>query len=137
MSLAQWLRSLVHEDTIQAQIIMCTESMHVFMYVHVLHWGLFLPKQPTTKVRWLTSQLSSHKIVAGIRAVASPIQRGLSLDEHSSNYPAILEQLWCPIYLANHWSLELPCRALVCSDCTIQWFMAYVKLRLLSSRWKT
>ena len=35
----------------------------------------------------------------GICAVAPPIQMGFSLDEHSSNHPVILEQLWCPIYL--------------------------------------
>ena len=45
------------------------------------------------------ANLNPHKIVAGIRAVAPPIQMGFSLDEHSSNHPVILEQLWCPICL--------------------------------------
>ena len=80
------------------KIIMCTESMHVYMYVHVsLHWS-FLTKATTTKVRWSTSQ---HKIVDGIRAVAPLIQMGFSLDEHSSNYPAILEQLLCLICICQ------------------------------------
>ena len=92
---------------------MCTELMHVYMYVHVsLHWS-FLNKTTNHKGQVVNQP---HKIVAGICAVAPPI--------HSSNYPVILEQLWCSICLANHWSLELPCKALVCTDCTTQWFMA-------------
>ena len=95
------------------KIIMCTELMHV---IHVcIHVSLHLPKQPTTKVSKLKST------VAGIRAVASPIQMGFSLDEHSSNHPVILEQLWCPIcqmiepttgawsYHVGHWyALTVP-----------------------------
>ena len=48
------------------------------------------------------------------------------LDDHllaSSNNPAILEQLQCPICLRIlHQPLELPCRALVCTACMVQWF---------------
>eukprot|EP00731_Ephydatia_muelleri_P035782 Em0160g3a len=41
---------------------------------------------------------------------------GFSLDEHSSNHPVILEQLWCPICLmivSQPLELGAPCRALV------------------------
>eukprot|EP00731_Ephydatia_muelleri_P019394 Em0012g219a len=44
----------------------------------------------------------------------------------SSNNPAILEQLLCPIYLRIlHQPLELPCRALVCTACMVEWFKVF------------
>ncbi|KAL5515436.1 hypothetical protein EMCRGX_G000600 [Ephydatia muelleri] len=65
---------------------------------------------------------SPQKIIAGIRAIAPPTE---SLqDDHllgSSNNPAILEQLQCPICLKIlHQPLELPCRALVCTACLVE-----------------
>ena len=70
---------------------------------------------------------SPQKIIAGIRAIAPPTE---SLqDDHllgSSNNPAILEQLQCPICLKIlHQPLELPCRALVCTACLIEWFKVF------------
>eukprot|EP00731_Ephydatia_muelleri_P002959 Em0001g2959a len=50
-------------------------------------------------------------------------------DDHllgSSNNPAILEQLQCPICLKIlHQPLELPCRALVCTACLVEWFKVF------------
>ncbi|KAL5517069.1 hypothetical protein EMCRGX_G002537 [Ephydatia muelleri] len=70
---------------------------------------------------------SPQKIIAGIRAIAPPTE---SLqDDHllgSSNNPAILEQLQCPICLKIvHQPLELPCRALVCTACLVEWFKVF------------
>ena len=53
----------------------------------MFYTGLFLPKQPTTKVRGQPANLNPHKIVAGIRAVDPPIQIGFSLDDQSSSNP--------------------------------------------------
>ena len=42
------------------------------------------------------------------------------------NNPAILDQLQCPICLMILCQpLELPCRALVCTTCTVKWFMKF------------
>ena len=69
---------------------MCTESMHIYMYVHVsLHWSFLTNRRPGGRPANLS-------LVAGIRTVAIHMA-GLSLT--SSNYPAILEQLQCPICL--------------------------------------
>ena len=82
------------------KIIMCTKLMHVYMYVFMyVYTGLFLPKQPTTKVRWSTSKLKSTQNCCWHSCSCPPIQMGFSLDERSSNHPVILEQPWCPICL--------------------------------------
>ena len=57
-------------------------------------------------------------------AIAPPPGYGI-LDDHllaSSNNPAILEQLQCPICLRIlHQPMELPCRAL----CMVEWFKVF------------
>ena len=66
---------------------------------------------------------------AGIHAIAPPIES--LLDDHllaSSNNPAILEQLQCPIHVCLrilHQPLELPCTALVCTACMVEWFKVF------------
>ena len=65
------------------------------------------------------ANLNPHKIVAGICAVAPPIQMGFSLDEHSSNHPGAAVVSHMPIdrepttgawsYHVGHWyGLNVP-----------------------------
>ena len=71
---------------------------------------------------------SPAQIIAAIRGIAPPMQTDFSVQDHilaSTNNPDILDQLRCPLCLTIvHQPLELPCRALVCTNCIVHWFMA-------------
>ena len=70
---------------------------------------------------------SPHKIVSKIRKIAPPMLYSLYHQSLSNtNNPAIIEQLQCPICLnILCQSLELSCRALVCTDCLVHWSMLF------------
>ena len=73
---------------------------------------------------------SPAQIIAAICGIAPPMQTCFSVQDHmlaSTNNPDILDQLRCPLCLTIvHQPLELPlpCRALVCTNCIVHWFMA-------------
>ena len=99
---------------------------HLFLnYIQICH-----PKPPRAKTSPSCGPLakqSPQKIIADIRAIAPPTE--CLLDDHllaSSNNPAILEQLQCPICLTIlHQPLELPCRVPVCTACMVEWFKVF------------
>ena len=66
--------------------------MHVYMYMYTCKFTLVFSYQNNEpqKSGGQPANLNPHKIVAGSRAVAPPIQMGFSLD---------VEQLWRPICL--------------------------------------
>eukprot|EP00731_Ephydatia_muelleri_P016632 Em0009g1056a len=90
-----------------------------------------MSSKTTTKVTSQADQpiiVSRAKNIAAICGIASPMQTGFSVQGHilaSSNNPDILDQLRCPLCLViKNRPLELPCRALVCTDCMVRWLMA-------------
>ena len=100
-------------------------SLLFLNYIQICH-----PKPLRDKTAQPCGRPATHspqKIIAGIRAIAPPSES--LLDSHvlsSSNNPAILEQLQCPICLKIlHQPLELPCRALVCTACMVEWFKVF------------
>eukprot|EP00731_Ephydatia_muelleri_P021939 Em0014g530a len=89
------------------------------------------PKPPLHKISPTAGRPAHNspaQIIAAISGIAPPMQTGLSVQDHifaSTNNPDILDQLRCPLCLTIvHQSLELPCRALVCTNCIVHWFMA-------------
>ena len=103
------------------------------MYMNPIsyHTQICHPKPPLHKISPTAGRPAHNspaQIIAAISGIAPPMQTGLSVQDHifaSTNNPDILDQLRCPLCLTIvHQPLELPCRALVCTNCIVHWFMA-------------
>ena len=96
-------------------------------YIQICHPKPKPPRANTSPPCGRPAKHSPQKIIAGIHAIAPPTE--CLPDEYllaSSNNPAILEQLNCPLCLRIlHQPLELPCRALVCTACMVEWFKVF------------
>ena len=69
---------------------------------------------------------SCHAIIAWIKGIASPHYSPPDVPLATINNPAILDQLQCPVCLMILCQpLELSCRALVCTTCTVEWFIEF------------
>ena len=70
---------------------------------------------------------SCNAIIAWIKGIAPPQHYSPSdVPLAAINNPAILDQLQYPICLMILCQpRELPCRALVCTTCTVKWFMEF------------
>ena len=100
--------------------------IHITQYTSISYHTQICHPQPPPKSQ-LTGQ-PAHNSPAKIIVAIGGIAPGFSVQDRilaSCNNADILDQLHCLLCLAIiHRPLELPCRALVCTDCMVRWFIA-------------